>query len=61
METPEQVLKLAENDIKIVNAVSFHISRKLPAERWFKRDSIWKFGDENLVSEIEIILLCICK
>ena len=33
METPKQVLKLAENDIKIVNAFAFHISRKLPEER----------------------------
>lgn len=32
METPKQVLKLAESDIKTVNAVAFHISRKLTAE-----------------------------
>lgn len=32
MEILKQVLKLAENDIKIVNAVTFHIFRKLTVE-----------------------------
>lgn len=44
MEIPKQVLKLAENDIKIVNAVAFHIFRKLTAGT----DDLKKTQFENL-------------
>lgn len=44
MEILKQVLKLAENDIKIVNAVALHIFRKLTAET----DDFKKIQFENL-------------